>query len=143
MIILSRTRISVWPAVLCVLFLCFCSQFLYAADRMEPGQWEFSMTTDGSTRTLTQCVTADKANEVNGDTQSARSHAEKNSNGRCEIKSFGVDGNKVSYSLSCGGRQIDSVTTYHGDTSEGSMTTTGEGQSVTTQIKARRLGACP
>jgi len=143
MIKLSRLRTSVSPAILCALFLCSFSQLLFAADRMERGQWEFSMTTDGSTRTMTQCITADKANEVNGDTQTARSYAEKNSNGRCTIKSFEAAGDKVSYSLTCGARQIDSVTTFHGDSSEGSLVTTSEGKSITTQVKAKRLGACP
>ena len=143
MINLQHLRSSLSLAVLCALYSCFCSAPLYAAERMERGQWEFAMTTDGSTRTFKQCITADKANEVNGDTQSARSSAEKHSNGRCAIKAYEVAGDKVSYSLTCGDRQIDSVTTYHGDTSEGSMVTTSDGQSVTAQVKAKRLGACP
>jgi Protein of unknown function (DUF3617) len=140
---LPRLRAALMTAALPTLFLGVCCQSLYAADRMERGQWEFSMTTDGSTRTMTQCVTADKASEVNGDTQSARSNAEKHSNGQCKIKSFEVAGDKVSYSLACGARQIDSVTTFHGDSSEGTLVTTSDGNSVTTQVKARRLGACP
>ncbi len=68
------------------------------------------MTTDDSTRTLTQCITAEKASEVNGDTQSARANAEKHSNGRCTIKSFDVAGDKdiVFKVMVCrSGRQID------------------------------------
>ena len=143
MISFPRLRASLSLAFLCALCSCFCSPPLEAAERMERGQWEFAMTTDGSTRTLTQCITADKASEVNGDTQAARAHAEKNSNGRCTIKSYEVAGDKVSYSLVCGARQIESVTTFHGDSSEGSLITTSDGQSITTQVKARRLGACP
>jgi len=143
MINLPRLRVSLLPAVLCTLCSGLSCQSLYAADRMERGKWEFSMTTDGSTRTLTQCVTADKASEVNGDTTSARANAEKHSNGQCTIKSFEVAGDKVSYSLACGARQIDSVTTFHGDSSEGTLVTTSDGNSVTTQVKAKRLGACP
>jgi len=136
-------RASPSPAVLCALCLSLCSQPADAAERMERGQWEFAMTTDGSTRTFKQCITADKASEVNGDTQSARSFAEKHSNGRCTIKSYEVAGDKVSYSLTCGDRQIDSVTTYHGDTSEGSLVTASDGKAVTAQVKAKRLGDCP
>ena len=143
MVNFPRLRASLSPAVLCALYWCFCSAPLEAAERMERGQWEFAMTTDGSTRTFKQCITADKANEVNGDTQSARSFAEKHSNGRCTIKSYEVAGDNVAYSMSCGDRQIDSVTTYHGDTSEGSLVTTSDGKSVTAQVTAKRLGACP
>jgi hypothetical protein len=143
MINFQRSQASLSPAVLFALFSCFCSPLVVAAERMDRGQWEFAMTTDGSTRTFKQCITADKANEVNGDTQSARAFAEKHSNGRCTIKSYEVAGDKVSYSLACGDRQIDSVTTYHGDTSEGSLVTTSDGKSTTAQVKAKRLGACP
>jgi len=114
-----------------------------AAERMATGQWEFTMTTDGSTHAMKQCITAEKANEVNGDSKSGREYAEKNAKGRCTIKSYEIAGDTVSYSLTCGSRDIQSVTTFHGDSSEGVLTTTDEGKPVRTQVKARRLGACP
>jgi len=114
-----------------------------AAVRMAGGQWEATMTTDGSTRTVKYCVSAAEADSLNGDSKTGRDFAEKKANGRCAIKSFDMKGDKVSSSMLCGARSIEGTTTYHGDTSEGDLTTTSEGKAVTTHIKARRLGACP
>ena len=128
-------------ALLGGLFCCIPS--LRAAERMASGQWEFTMTTDGSTRTMSQCITAEKASEFNGDSKSGRDYAEKSAKGRCAIKSYEIAGDTVSYALSCGTTRIESITTFHGDTSDGSLVTTTAGKSVTTQVKARRLGTCP
>lgn len=122
-------------------FCCIAS--LNAAERMASGQWEFTMTTDGSTRTMSQCMTPDKTSEVNGDSKAGRERAEKNAKGRCTIKSYDIAGDTVSYSLTCGSAEIESVTTFHGNTSDGSLLTTTDGKTTRTQVKARRLGACP
>jgi hypothetical protein len=124
-------------------FLVSTTSPLRAADRMAPGQWEFTMTGDGESRTTKQCMTRDQANEMNGDTKTARSFAEKRANGRCTIKAYDIQGNTVSYSLVCGERTIDSTTTFSGDTSEGTLkTTTADGKVDARIVKARRLGAC-
>ena len=120
----------------------FCNPTLEAAERMATGQWEFAMTTDGSTRTLKQCITAEKANEVNGDSKSGHEIVEKNAKGRCAIKSYEIAGDTVSYSLTCGTTDIESVTTFHGDSSAGYKVTTTAGNSVSIEIKALRLAAC-
>lgn len=109
---------------------------------MASGQWEFTLTTDGHAHTMSQCITPDKASEFNGNSKSGRAHAQKSAKGRCAIKSYEIAGDTVSYSLTCGAMAIESVTTFHGDTSDGSLVTTTEGKSVRTQVKARRLGAC-
>ena len=117
---------------------------LSAADRMTPGQWEFILTSNGESRTMKQCMTADQANEMNGDSKTARGFAEKRMNGRCTIKSYDVQGNTVKYSLVCGDRTIESSTTFTGDTSEGTLTTTtADGKVDAKTVKARRLGSCP
>jgi hypothetical protein len=41
---------------------------LRAADRLSPGQWEFTLTTDGGSHTAAHCVTPVEAGEVNGET---------------------------------------------------------------------------
>jgi len=123
--------------------LCCSIPGLKAAERMTSGQWEFTMTTDGSTRTMRQCITAEKASEFNGDSKSGRDYAEKSAKGRCAIKSYEIAGDTVSYALTCGTTGIESVTTFHGDTSDGSLVTTTEDKSIKTHVKARRLGACP
>jgi hypothetical protein len=135
--LLQTAFFAAFPALL------LTASSLQAADRLQPGQWEFTLTTDGSSHTAAHCVTAVDASEVNGDTKSGREAAEKKASGRCTVQSYGVEGDTVSYSLSCGNRTIDSTTTFHGDTSDGSLTTTVQGaKAVVTHVKARRLGAC-
>ena len=131
-----------YPTVVCAL-LGFCMPSLDAAERMAPGQWEFALTTDGSTHTMSQCITAEKALEFNGDSKSGREHAEKDAKGRCAINSYEIAGDVVSYSMTCGTRHMDSVTTFHGDSSDGVLVTTADGKIIRTQVKARRSGACP
>jgi hypothetical protein len=114
-----------------------------ASDRMTPGQWEFSLTSEGATHTSSHCVTKNEADAVNGSAKSAREHSDLNAiRGHCTVESFDVQADTVSSSLVCGPRQIASVATYHGDTFEGALTTTYEGKSVKTEVKARRLGVC-
>jgi hypothetical protein len=117
---------------------------LWAADRMAAGKWEFTMTGDGESRTFSQCMMPDDANQANGDTKTARAYAEKKTKGRCTIKSYDIQGDTVKYSLACGDRTIDSTTTYHGgNTSEGVLkATTTDGKVDTRTVKARRLGPC-
>jgi hypothetical protein len=126
---------------LCALFVC--STCLSAAERMAAGKWEFVMTTDGHAHTMSQCITAEKASQFNGDSKYGREQAEKDAKGRCTINTYEIAGDTVSYSMTCGATQIDSVTTFHGDTSDGSLVSTSAGKSFKTQVKARRLGACP
>jgi hypothetical protein len=114
---------------------------LRAADRMQPGKWEFTMTTNGATHSSTMCITAEKAASANGDTKSARAAAEKDGKG-CDIKSYEVSGATVTYTIECHGTRIESTATYHGDRSEGVLKSTREGKTATTTVKARRLGAC-
>src|ERR1700737_1475540 len=103
----------------CVLLLAATPR-LRTADRMAAGQWEFTMTTNGESRTMKQCMTPDQTNEMNGDTKTARAFAEKKAKGRCTIKSYDIQGDTVKFSLACGDRTIDSPTPYHtGNTPEG------------------------
>ena len=116
---------------------------LLAAERLQPGQWEFTLTNDGASHTSAHCVTPTEAGQVNGDVATARAAAEKKAAGHCTVKSYAIQGDAVSYSLACGNRTIDSVTTFHGETSEGTLTTTVEGaKPAVTHVKARRVGAC-
>jgi hypothetical protein len=54
-----------------------------AADRLHAGLWEFTSTTDGKANTFKQCVTAEKAGSVNGDTKTGRAYAEKEAPSSC------------------------------------------------------------
>jgi hypothetical protein len=117
-------------------------QILYAADRAIPGRWEFTMTTDGVPHTSTICMSAEDAEQVNGDSTSGRAAAEKKAAGRCTVESFTAAGKSVDYTLICGPRKIHSTTIFRENASEGTLTTTADGKTISTLVKARRLGAC-
>ena len=115
-----------------------------AADRMALGQWEFTMTTKGESHVSKYCVDADLAAVVNGDSGTGREAAEKNAaKMNCRVTDFTVKGDTVSHTMACGARTILSTATYHGDSYEGVMKTKAGSEETTTEVKARRLGACP
>ena len=118
---------------------------ILAAARVVAGQWEYTMTTDGQaeSRKATACMTADEAAAYNGDLATVRAYFEKKQRGPCKIKTVDVQGNTLSYLLTCGDRTIETKVTFHGDTSEGVTTTKVGATTQTTHTKARRLGACP
>ena len=116
-----------------------------AADRIASGKWESAMTTDGTTRTVTYCISPEEAASINGDSKTGRDFAEKKaakSGSSCVIKSYEIKGETVFYSLTCGSRSITDATVFHGETSEGVKTITNEGKTVTTRLKSRRVGTC-
>lgn len=102
------------------------------------------MTTgDSEPRTLDRCVSADEAASVNGTVESARASSEKKAlKSNCKVKAFAIANDVVTYTLGCGARTIESTTRFQGESSEGTLTTTAEGKSVVTRIKAHRTGAC-
>ena len=117
-----------------------------AAERMTLGQWEFTMTTKGESHVSKYCVDADLAAVVNGDSRSGREAAEKNAakmKSNCKVTDFTVKGDTVTHTMTCGDRTILSRATYHGDSYEGVMKTKAGSVETTTDVKARRLGACP
>ena len=120
---------------------------LLAGERMSSGQWESVMTTDGAARTLKFCIDAAEAASNNGDSKTGRDFAEmkaKKAGGRCTVEAYDIKGDVVSYSLLCGDRTIKSTQMYHGNVSEGVVSTTVQGGATTiTQLKSRRLGDCP
>ncbi|MEO8520858.1 MAG: DUF3617 family protein [Acidobacteriota bacterium] len=138
---MKQTRLS---TIICALLLLSEAFSVRAAERMMAGQWEFTLSGNGDSRVMKQCMTPDQANEMNGDTKTARAIAEKRAKGRCTVKSYDIQGNTVKYALLCGDRTIESTTTFTGDTSEGTQTiTTADGKVEHRTVKARRLGACP
>jgi hypothetical protein len=119
---------------------------LDAAARMVLGQWEFTMTTKGAGHSSKYCFDADLAAVVNGDSRTGREAAEKNAakmKSNCKVTDFTVKGDTVSHTMTCGDRTILSTATYHGDSYEGVMKTKAGSVETTTDVKARRLGACP
>jgi Protein of unknown function (DUF3617) len=119
---------------------------LQAAERMTTGQWEFTMTMKGASHSSKSCVTPDLAAVANGDSRTGREAAEKNaakSKSPCTVTDFTAEGDTVSYTLTCGDRTIRSTATHHGDRYEGVLKTKTATEETTTEVKARRLGACP
>lgn len=114
---------------------------LHAADRVRPGKWEFKMTTDGVTHSMTTCMTSEKAASANGDTATARAAAQKASK-NCVIKTYDVTGATVTFVMECQGTLLQSTATYRGDSSEGLLKATRAGRTTSTAINAHRLGDC-
>lgn len=127
--------------------LALCSMLaacpVCAADRMATGQWEFAMTNGGVTRISDHCVSPNEAASANGSLQSVRAHAERDAaRERCSVQSFGISGETITYSLSCGEHTIESTSTYHGDSYEGTLATISQRKTRVTKVKAKKLGPC-
>ena len=109
----------------------------HAADRVQAGQWETTITAGGRDRVLKSCVTAAEANAANGDEKTFRASVVKTAeDAGCTVKDVKVSGNQVTSDASCGGMQATSTTTYHGDWYE-------QTSSNGTKVRAKRVGACP
>ena len=82
----------------------------------------------------------------NGDSKSGREAAELEGKGRCTIESYDITGNTVTYLMTCNGTVLAGTTTYHGDGSEGDLTSTrtvkGKEQTDRIHVTAKRLGDC-
>ena len=132
-----------FATVLCGLTLS--SGSLLAGARVVSGQWEHTMTTDGEAESdkATDCMTAEEAASINGDSKTGRAYYERKAHGTCKIKMFELKGNTMSYVLSCGDRSIENTVTFRGETSEGVTISEGPDGIQTMHIKSRRLGACP
>lgn len=118
-----------------------------AADLANPGEYEWTMkTNDEPVRTIKTCMTPEMAKMFNGDSRSGREAADKADRGRCAIQAYEIAGNKVTYRITCGDRLMESTTTFHGDSSEGDLTTTRTAEGVKrvdhTHTTAKRVGAC-
>ena len=123
--------------------LTLAASVALAAPRINAGNWEATMVTDGETRKLTFCLSAEEAAALNADSKSGQEFAAKKAGARCSVKTYEANSDTVSYTLVCGNRTITDVTRYRGDTSEGVKTVTADGKTSETRIKSRRLGACP
>ena len=108
-----------------------------AADRVQPGQWETTITAGGRDRVLKACVTTAEASAANGDEKTFQASVVKTAqDAGCTVKDVKVSGNQVTSDATCGGMQATSTTTYHGDWYE-------QTSSNGTKVRAKRVGACP
>ncbi|HWS72936.1 MAG TPA: DUF3617 family protein [Thermoanaerobaculia bacterium] len=112
-----------------------------AAVRVQPGQWQTSMTTGAGKPVVTShCITPAEAALMNGDVAGLRKYVEqstaKNTRGRCSVRDVTVSDNRTTVTIACGTRVVVGTTTYHGDHYE---STSSNG----TKLVGKRLGACP
>jgi hypothetical protein len=112
-----------------------------AADRVQAGQWETTMTGFGPKPIVSKsCITAADAKLMNGDLASLRKYVEKSTasamKGRCAVKNVTLNGNRTVVTIACGKTEVAATTTYSGNRYE-STSTNG------TSMKGKRLGACP
>jgi len=108
-----------------------------AADRVQAGQWETTISAGGRDRVMKSCVTAAEASVANGDEKIFRESVIKAAqDAGCTVKDVKVSGNQVTSDGTCGGMQATSTTTYHGDWYE-QVSANG------TKVRAKRIGACP
>jgi hypothetical protein len=113
----------------------------HAADRVNAGEWETTMTMNGQSHTTKSCKTEAQAKEANRNAQEMREAAAKDRKTGCSLDDIRVEGNLVSYTLACGDSLTQVKATYHdGNSWESVMTNNKRG---TTTAKGRRLGACP
>ena len=121
--------------------------FLQAEDRMKAGVWENTVTSDGFTVVKSHCVTAAEAETTNLPAKAMRESTEKaiakSGAGKCTLKEFTVEGNKISHLMVCGPTSYASTTTYRVDAFETTSTSTTAGTAKVTLMKGRRIGLCP
>jgi len=140
--IISITRWSVLRASLFALIsvATFSAQ---STERMTPGQWELTTTTKGDTQVMKFCADPATLSIANGDTRSGREALVKlHTKTGCAVADFKAEGSKISYSLKCRDRTVQTSETYYGDRYEGVLKTKLASEDVASDYKARRLGAC-
>lgn len=117
-----------------------CAQ---TTERMAPGQWELTTTTKGESQVLKFCADPATLAIANGDAQSGREALVKlHAKTGCAVADFKAEGSALAYSLTCRNRTVRATETYHGDRYEGVLKTKTASEEVTSDYKARRLGAC-
>ena len=108
-----------------------------AADRLQPGQWETTISAGERESVMQICVTAAHASAVNGDEKTFEASVLKAAqDAGCTVKEVKVSGNQVTVDATCAGTQATTTTTYHGDRYE-------QVSSNGSKVSAKRVGPCP
>jgi hypothetical protein len=118
---------------------------LCAEDRMRPGLWEVTTTSDGnaSGTTGSTCYTPAMVQVGNTPAANLRQEIEKSLAIRhCTLKELTLEGHKVSMSMVCGPRSSTTSTTYSGDSFETTGTSTSQDGTSRMHMKGRRIGDC-
>ena len=127
-----------------ILLLSIVPARLVAADRMRPGLWEVTMTSDGKAGSIgNTCYTPAMVEMANMPAQKIRDFTETVSAKRgCTVKDFRTEANRISMVKSCPGSVAVVSSTYNGDTFETVDTTTKAGVTKAIRMTGRRLGDC-
>jgi Protein of unknown function (DUF3617) len=122
----------------------FSGTAVFAAPDMREGKWEITSTIDMPgmpmkipPTVISHCYTKDDIKDEK------RVVAGKNSD--CTVTDVKKSGNKVSWKMKCTGKSkgtFDGETIFGKDSYTSTMNMKSEGRSMTTKVKARRIGAC-
>jgi hypothetical protein len=135
------------PAIVIVVFAAGISASLLAQPRRD-GKWEVKMDMEMPgmpmkipTVTSTQCITPEEAS----DPQKTVPQGGGRGNQNCKVSDYKTDGNKVTYSMKCDGK--DPMTgsgefIYGADSYTGTMKIDSKGQAMTMKYSGKRLGDC-
>jgi hypothetical protein len=119
-----------------------CVGTAWAEPQMNPGNWEITTKTEMAgmppqSVTHTQCITNDDIVPVSND-----------ANQECRVTDIQINGNTVSWEMTCGGEQngMDGTgqVVYAGDSMKGTMTFTIKpyGTTMKNTLSGRRIGNC-
>jgi hypothetical protein len=123
--------------LLSIAMLALMAAEALAADRVQPGQWETTISAGGQDRVMKNCITAAEASAANSDDQTFQASVVKIAqDAGCTIKDVKVSGNQVTSDATCAGMHATSTTTYHGDWYE-------QVSSNGSKVRAKRVGPCP
>ena len=113
------------------------------AGPMKPGKWELTVTTEITgmdvsvpPTTVTECVTADEANNPQPPATGQGSD--------CKIADYKLNGNALTWSVSCPKEELtgSGSMTFSGDTYTGATKMKIGDTAVTKKLAGRYLGAC-
>ena len=125
-----------------VIAVSLCVGTAWAGPQMNPGNWEITTNTEMTgmppqSITHTQCITTDDLVPVSND-----------ANQECRVTDVQMNGNTVTWKITCGGDQngMDGTgqVVYAGDSMQGAMTFTIRpyGSQMKNTISGRRIGNC-
>lgn len=126
-----------------------CSWAVVAQQNpMRPGNWEIRMEMDVPNApiklppiTRTQCITQEQI-----DNPAEAFSGPQGENQNCEVTDYTIDGNEVSWSMSCSQPEMMTGTGHmtfnDGDTYTGVVTMTMSAGTMTMKYSGKRLGAC-
>jgi hypothetical protein len=123
-------------------------QVAQAQGPRRDGRWEVTMQMEMPgmpvplpPQTTTQCITPEQANNP----QQSVPQAGRGQVGDCKVADYKIDGNKVSWTMKCEGREPMTGTgemIYAGETYKGTIKVSARGQNVTMTYSGKRLGDC-